>query len=136
MAKDLINQTTNHRRNDRPDQVGEENAGPLGDRKQRFPRSPDCPKFRTIISDRRPSASLVQRRDRNQSPTPPNPDGRPRSDPLQIFTVPEAADVLGISKSLAYELIARGDLPAVRLGRRIIVPARAIEAVLTQALQR
>ena len=55
------------------------------------------------------------------------------SDPKQVLTVLEAADILGISKSLAYELIARGDLAAVRLGRRIIVPARAIEVLLATA---
>jgi excisionase family DNA binding protein len=55
------------------------------------------------------------------------------SDPKQVLTVLEAAGVLGISRSLAYELIARGDLPAVRLGRRIIVPARAIEVLLATA---
>ena len=55
------------------------------------------------------------------------------SDPNRVFTVPEAADVLKISRSLAYELIARRELPAIRLGRRIIVPARAIEALLATA---
>ena len=52
----------------------------------------------------------------------------------RVFTVSEAASVLGISKSLAYELIARAEIPAVRLGRRIIVPAQAIDAVLARAL--
>ncbi len=57
-------------------------------------------------------------------------------DPNRVFTVPEAADMLKISRSLAYELIARRELPAVRLGRRIIVPARAIEALLAAATDR
>jgi excisionase family DNA binding protein len=51
----------------------------------------------------------------------------------RVFTVPEAAGVLKISRSLAYELIARRELRAVRLGRRIIVPAKAIEALLATA---
>jgi excisionase family DNA binding protein len=50
-----------------------------------------------------------------------------------VLTVPEAADLLGISRSLAYELVARHKLPAVRLGRRILVPQRAIEDLLASA---
>jgi excisionase family DNA binding protein len=45
------------------------------------------------------------------------------SDPSRVFTVPEVAEVLKISRSLAYNLIARQELPAIRVGRRIIVPA-------------
>jgi excisionase family DNA binding protein len=49
-------------------------------------------------------------------------------------TVPEAGELLGISRGLAYELVQRGELPAVRLGRRIVVPVRAIEALLDQVV--
>jgi excisionase family DNA binding protein len=34
--------------------------------------------------------------------------------------VPEAADLLGIPRSRCYELIQRGELPAVRIGERSI----------------
>ena len=41
-----------------------------------------------------------------------------------MYTVVEAAALLGISKSTAHELIIRGELEAVRLGgRRLISPA-------------
>lgn len=43
------------------------------------------------------------------------------------LTVPQAAEVLGISRALAYELVARGELPSLRLGRRVVVPRRALE---------
>ena len=46
------------------------------------------------------------------------------------FSVPETAEVLGISRALAYELIARKQLPAVRLGRRLVVPRHAIDTLL------
>lgn len=49
------------------------------------------------------------------------------------LTVEEAGERLGISRSLAYELVRRGELPAVRLGRRIVVPRQAIERVLDPA---
>ncbi len=40
-----------------------------------------------------------------------------------LYTVVEAAALLGISKSTAHELIVRGELEAVRLGgRRLISP--------------
>jgi excisionase family DNA binding protein len=47
-----------------------------------------------------------------------------------VLSVSEAAGLLGISRGLAYELVARGELPSLRLGRRIVVPRRALEALL------
>ena len=44
-----------------------------------------------------------------------------------LMTVPEAAAFLRISPDLAYELIRRKELPAVRLGRVIRVPRFALE---------
>lgn len=49
------------------------------------------------------------------------------------LTVEEAARLLGISRALAYELVARRQLPSIRLGRRIVVPRRALEAMLEPA---
>lgn len=41
------------------------------------------------------------------------------------LTVPEAAEELRIPRSRCYELIAQGDLPAVRIGERSIRVNRA-----------
>ena len=49
------------------------------------------------------------------------------------LTVEEAARLLGIGRSLAYELVATGDLPSIRLGRRILIPRAAVDALLTSA---
>ncbi len=49
------------------------------------------------------------------------------------LTVDEVAHVLGISRALAYELVARGEIPSLRLGRRLVVPRRALEVLLAQA---
>ena len=49
------------------------------------------------------------------------------------LTVEEAAQLLGISRALGYELVARGELPSIRLGRRILVPRRALDALLDAA---
>ena len=47
-----------------------------------------------------------------------------------VLTVTEAAGALGISRTHAYELVARGELPSLRLGRRIVVPRRGLERLL------
>lgn len=53
--------------------------------------------------------------------------------PKQVLTVSEAADVLGISRSLAYQLVACRQIPSVRLGRRIVVPRQVIDEILASA---
>lgn len=50
--------------------------------------------------------------------------------PRLTLSVEEAASLLGISRTLAYELVTRGDLPHLRLGRRILVSRRALEAMV------
>ena len=47
-----------------------------------------------------------------------------------VYTVMQAAALLGISRTLAYELVARGELVHVRLGSRIVIPRSAIERLL------
>jgi excisionase family DNA binding protein len=49
------------------------------------------------------------------------------------MSVEEASDALGISRSLAYDLVRRGELPAMRFGRRIVVPVRALEDLVEHA---
>ncbi len=43
-----------------------------------------------------------------------------------VYTVAEAAELLGIGRSTAYELVARGELPTVRIGRRLVVTRPAL----------
>lgn len=45
-------------------------------------------------------------------------------------TVTEAAEILGVSRTSAYELVRAGTLPSVRLGRRIVVTRRTLEGLL------
>ena len=52
------------------------------------------------------------------------------------LSVPEVAELLGISRGLAYELVARRELPALRLGRRLVVPRHLIEALLNEGERR
>jgi excisionase family DNA binding protein len=49
------------------------------------------------------------------------------------MTVSETATVLGISRSSAYECVRLGSIPSIRLGRRIVVPRRAVDELLASA---
>jgi excisionase family DNA binding protein len=48
------------------------------------------------------------------------------SDERLVYTVAEAGELLGISRAFAYELVARGELPVICLGRRRLVPKVAL----------
>ena len=50
----------------------------------------------------------------------------------QTLTVEEAARVLGIGRSAAYIAARRGDLPAIRIGRRYVIPRVALERMLSE----
>jgi excisionase family DNA binding protein len=61
------------------------------------------------------------------------PENRgPHADRLTL-TVEETAEMLGISRALAYEAVRRGEIPHIRIGRRILVPTIAIARVLQGA---
>lgn len=47
------------------------------------------------------------------------------------FTVHETAGALGLSVSVTYRMIRDGELPAIRVGRRWVVPRRALEQWLS-----
>ena len=44
-----------------------------------------------------------------------------------MLTVPEVARLLRIGRNLAYELVARGEIPSRRLGRKILIPRAELE---------
>jgi excisionase family DNA binding protein len=45
-------------------------------------------------------------------------------------SVPEAARILGIGRNTAYVAVRRGDLPAVRIGGRIVVPVHRLVGLI------
>ena len=49
-----------------------------------------------------------------------------------VLDVPEVARRLGISRSFAYELVAAGEIPSLRLGRRVLVPVHQLRRLLGQ----
>lgn len=52
-----------------------------------------------------------------------------------VMTVDETAELLRISRGLAYEMVRQGQIPNLRLGRRILVPRAALESKLAQSDQ-
>jgi excisionase family DNA binding protein len=57
-------------------------------------------------------------------------DQNPQS---MTMSVTDAAKRLGISRAFAYELVARGALPCLRFGRRVVVPRKALERLIDEA---
>ena len=49
------------------------------------------------------------------------------------LSVVEAARLLGISRNLCYEAIRTGEIPSLRIGKRVLVPRRALEELLNKA---
>jgi excisionase family DNA binding protein len=62
-----------------------------------------------------PPLTVVNASDRQERPT---------------LTVEETARLLGISRWLVQQAVRRGELPVVRIGRRILIPRKRLEAVL------
>ena len=52
--------------------------------------------------------------------------------PRLTLDVSDAAKVLGISRGLAYQMVREGKLPAIRFGKRLVVPKWAIERLMQE----
>jgi excisionase family DNA binding protein len=48
----------------------------------------------------------------------------------QLLTVEETARLLGIGRSAAYEAARTGQIPSLRLGRRVLIPKRSLMRLL------
>lgn len=54
------------------------------------------------------------------------------SDERATVTVEEAARLLGIGRNSAFAAVQRGEIPALRIGRRVLVPRAALERLLAE----
>ncbi|MEQ1954413.1 helix-turn-helix domain-containing protein [Mesorhizobium sp. CN2-181] len=45
-------------------------------------------------------------------------------------TVEEAAELLGIGRNAGYEGVRRGEIPSIRIGKRLLVPRAALDRML------
>jgi excisionase family DNA binding protein len=53
-------------------------------------------------------------------------------DPKRLtITVDEAAQKLGICRNAAYAAVKSGELPSIKIGRRVLVPLVALEKMLS-----
>lgn len=51
------------------------------------------------------------------------------------ITVPEAAEMLGISRNFAYELVKQKQLPVIKFGKRLLIPRLALEKKLEEGVE-
>lgn len=53
-----------------------------------------------------------------------------KGDEQLVLTVAEAAAILRVSRNTCYSLVTQGRVPSVRLGRRLLIPRRSLDALL------
>lgn len=49
------------------------------------------------------------------------------------MTIPEAAEKLGIGRNQGYEAARNGQIPTIKIGKRLLVPVTALENKLANA---
>lgn len=47
-----------------------------------------------------------------------------------ILTVDEVAEILRISRASAYEACRRGEIPTIKIGRRVLVPRKGLDRLI------
>jgi excisionase family DNA binding protein len=48
----------------------------------------------------------------------------------RTVTIEEAAKILGVGRNKAYEAAHAGEIPTIKIGRRLLVPTAALERML------
>ena len=56
--------------------------------------------------------------------------------PLRFYSVSETADMLGVSEMTLYRQIRANAFPAIRIGNRLVIPARCLEEMVDAASER
>jgi len=51
----------------------------------------------------------------------------------RVYSPDEARKILKISRGLIYEAIRTGQIPSIRIGRRILIPRSGLERLLDEA---
>jgi excisionase family DNA binding protein len=52
-----------------------------------------------------------------------------------VLSIRDVAKMFGVSDDLVYELVARDEIPCLRLGRRRLIPRRAVELMIERSLE-
>jgi len=50
-----------------------------------------------------------------------------------VLSVEQAGELLGLSRGLTYEAVRTGQIPSIRIGRRILIPIAALQRLLDEA---
>lgn len=50
-----------------------------------------------------------------------------------VLSVEQAGELLGLSRGLMYESVRSGQIPSLRIGRRILIPRAALQRLLDEA---
>jgi excisionase family DNA binding protein len=50
-----------------------------------------------------------------------------------VYEVPEAGEMLGLTRNASYDAAKRGDIPTIRIGKLIRVPKAAFHQMLERA---
>jgi excisionase family DNA binding protein len=50
--------------------------------------------------------------------------------PRQTYTVEQAGRILGLSRNSAYQAATAGQIPVIRIGKRLLVPRAALDRLL------
>jgi len=58
-----------------------------------------------------------------------------KADSRLLLTIPEAAQRLGMGRSFVYQLVMRGMIPSIKLGRARRIPAAALEEFVAARLK-
>lgn len=56
----------------------------------------------------------------------------PVTDERLILSITEAAKILKISRNMAYTLASQGKLPVIRLGKKLLVPRKGLNELLSK----
>lgn len=49
----------------------------------------------------------------------------------RTYSVEEAGKLLGVSRMTAYKAVWKGDIPTIKIGRRLLVPKKRFDEMLT-----
>ncbi len=52
------------------------------------------------------------------------------------YSVEETAKILGLGRTATYQGIEKGEIPGIRIGKRILVPRAALERLLKNNLKK
>jgi excisionase family DNA binding protein len=73
--------------------------------------------------------------DGHEGPSSPDQSSAAPAREHLVLSIRDVAKMLGVSDDLVYELVARGEIPCLRLGRRRLVPRRAVELMIERSLE-